>query len=337
MPRPAFINAGGERAGGGASRWLGFVCALGLVILASGCHRGPTVPPGFQGLVEYDQRVIGFEVSGRVLEVPVHRGQIVKAGDVLARLDDDLAVASREARQAELEAARADLALLHAGARREDIAAAVADLEGAASNEALARKEAERRRALLRGGATTSAEAEKAESALEQARARRASLQSRVALLRRGARPEEIARAEANVRNRGSALAEERERLSRYVLRAQGTGTILDVTVKPGEVAAPGTPAVMMADIGHPYADVFVPEGQLGALQVGSPAQAVVDALRERFPAVVEYVSPETEFTPKFLFSDRERPNLVVRARVRIDDPGHRLHSGVPVFVEVSR
>jgi hypothetical protein len=54
------------------------------------------------------------------------------------------------------------------------------------------------------------------------------------------------------------------------------------------------------------------------------------------FHAVVEYVSPETEFTPKFVFSDRERPNLVVRARVRIDDPGHQLHSGVPVFVRLT-
>jgi HlyD family secretion protein len=312
---------------------------LGVVVftVAAGCRPRASVPPGFQGLVEYDERVIGFEVAGRVLEVPVHRGQLVHPGDVLARLDDVLAVASGEARQAELEAARADLALLKAGARREDIAAATADLGGATASEALARKEAERKRALLHGGATTSADADRAEGDLEQAMARRASLQSRVALLRRGARPEEIARAEANVRTRTSAVAEEKERLARYVLRATGMGTVLDVTVKPGEVVAPGTPALMMADVGHPYADVFMPEGRLGALQVGGRAQVRVDALEERFAAVIEYVSPETEFTPKFLFSDRERPNLVIRARVRLDDPGHRLHSGVPVFVEPAR
>ena len=112
---------------------------------------------------------------------------------------------------------------------------------------------------------------------------------------------------------------------------------ILDVTVKPGEVAAPGTPAVTMADVEHPYADVFVPEGELGAVQAGTLAQARVDALSEPFQAAVEYVSPETEFTPKFVFSDRERPNLVVRVRVRVNDPDHRLHSGVPVFVRVAR
>jgi len=55
------------------------------------------------------------------------------------------------------------------------------------------------------------------------------------------------------------------------------------------------------------------------------------------FAAVVESVSPDTEFTPKFLFSDRERPHLVVRVRVRVQDPERRLHSGVPAFAQVQR
>jgi HlyD family secretion protein len=315
---------------------------VGLVLVAvaaagAGCRRPAIEARGFQGIVEYDERVIGFELGGRVRQVAVHRGQVVAAGDELARLDDALAVAARDARQAELDAARADLALLRAGARREDVAAATSDLEGATASEAQARKQADRTRALFRGGAVTKADQDRSETDLEQAIARRASLQSRVTLLRRGARPEEIARAEANVSTRTAALAEASERVARYVLRAQTPGTILDVTVKAGEFAAPGTPAVMLADVAHPYADVFVPEGQLGGIQVGAAAEARVDATPDRFKGVVEYVSPETEFTPKFLFSDRERPHLVIRARVRIDDSAHRLHSGVPVFVSVAR
>jgi HlyD family secretion protein len=306
-------------------------------LAATACRSHASVPPGFQGLLEYDERIIGFEVPGRVSDVPVHRGQLVDTGGVLARLDDTLEIASRDARQAELEAARADLALLVAGSRREDIASAAADLEGAMSGEALAKKEVERRRALARDGAIPQADVDRADSDLEQASARRAALESRLALLRRGARHEEILRAEANVQSRASALAEENERLARYVLRANAKGRILDVTVKPGEIAAPGTPAVTMADVEHPYADVFVPESQLGSAQVGAPSQVRVDALSEPFRAVVEYVSPDAEFAPKFLFSDRERLNLVIRVRVRIDDPGHRLHSGVPVFAQVAR
>jgi HlyD family secretion protein len=302
----------------------------------AGCRTHASVPAGFQGLVEYDERVIGFELPGRVKEVPVHRGQVVDAGDVLARLDDGLELASRDARQAELDAARADLALLVAGSRREDVASAAADLAGAVANEALARTEAERRHALVREGAIPQAEADRADSDLAQASDRRASLESRLTLLRRGARHEEIVRAAANVQSRASALAEENERLARYVLRAQAKGSILDVTVKPGEMAAPGTPAVTMADVEHPFADVFVPEGLLGTAQVGASCQVHVDAIGDAFHGTVEYVSPDAEFAPKFLFSDRERLNLVIRMRVRIEDPGHRSHSGVPVFVQVA-
>lgn len=301
------------------------------------CRRGSTVPEGYQGLLEYDERAIGFEQAGRVAEVPVHRGQAVKPGDLLARLDDTLAIATRDARQAELDVARAELALLKAGTRREEVAAGAADVTAAAASEAMLRRTAERSRALLRSSAIPQAEADKAAADFAQASARRASLENRLTALRHGARPEEIARAAANVQDRASALGEENDRIARYLLRAPGAGTILDVTVKPGEIAAPGTPAVLMADIEHPYADVFVPEGQLGVVQVGDSAGARVDAVDERFNASVEYVSPQTEFTPKFVFSDRERPNLVIRVRIRIGDPHHRLHSGVPVFVRLAR
>jgi HlyD family secretion protein len=304
-----------------------------LAALAVACRQASTVPEGFQGTIEYDERLIGFEEPGRVATVAVHRGQVVRPGDVLATLDDALARATRDARQAELSAAKAELALLKAGTRREDVAAAAEDLRGAAVTEDLARKSAERARHLLAQGAVPSAEVDRADADLDQAAARRRSLESRLAALRRGSRPEEIARAEATVEQETSALALEQERLARFALRGPAAGSILDVTVKVGEIAAVGSPAVTLADTEHPYADVFVPEGRLAGVQVGTTAQARVDASAESFRGVVEYVSPDTEFTPKFLFSDRERPNLVIRVRVRIDDPAHRLHSGVPTFV----
>ncbi|MGH7437687.1 MAG: biotin/lipoyl-binding protein, partial [Polyangiaceae bacterium] len=80
-----------ENAGGPTDRLLARL-ALVLLALASGagCRTHASVPPGLQGLLEYDERIIGFELAGRVKEVPVHRGQVVDAGDVLARLDDRL-------------------------------------------------------------------------------------------------------------------------------------------------------------------------------------------------------------------------------------------------------
>jgi hypothetical protein len=59
-----------------------------------------------------------------------------------------------------------------------------------------------------------------------------------------------------------------------------------------------------------------------------------VDTLPDPLVGRVEHVARHTEFTPRFLFSERERPNLVVRVRVRIDDPERKLHAGLPARVE---
>ena len=51
----------------------------------------------------------------------------------------------------------------------------------------------------------------------------------------------------------------------------------------------------------------------------------------------VETIAHHTEFTPRYLFSDRERGQLVVRVRVRFSDPDEALHAGVPAFVTIER
>jgi HlyD family secretion protein len=304
--------------------------------LACACQRAPAVPQGFQGLVEYDQRVIGFEVPGRVQEVPVVRGDLVKAGQPLAKLDDTLERLTVDERQKEQAAAEADLALLLAGTRREDIASGAADFRGAMAMEEEARKEDDRVRRLVAGGAMPQAELDKADAELARAGEQRKALEARLGELQRGSRPEEIARSRARVDEARAVLALEQERLARYTLAANADGEIVDVEVKVGELAAVGTPAVTVADTSHPYADVFVPEGSTDGVHVGASVAVQVDATSAPFTGKVEYVSPETEYTPKFLFSDRERPHLVVRVRVRIDDPDRRLHAGVPAFARIS-
>lgn len=57
------------------------------------------------------QTTVKAQAPGEVLEVTVREGQAVKDGDVLVRIDTRNLVATRESRAAELEKARADLAL----------------------------------------------------------------------------------------------------------------------------------------------------------------------------------------------------------------------------------
>jgi HlyD family secretion protein len=299
-----------------------------------GCQRARAeASTSYQGVVEFDQRLLGFELPGRLNSVLAERGATAHLGDRLASLDPQLATTTRLARMSEADAAEAQLALVKAGSRREEIRSMQAQVRAARATEDLLTKNLERERALRARNASTDAAVEDLEGRLEHAVGERQAVEQHHADLVRGARGEERAAAEAHFAAAKAAVQLEDERIARHVLLAPADGAVLDVHVKSGEVVAAGTPVVTLGDTKHPFADVFVPQAQLAGLKVGVHAEVRVDGEANPFAGVVETVSQRTEFTPRFLFSDRERPNLVLRLRVRIDDPGERLHAGVPAFV----
>ncbi|MCC7540682.1 MAG: HlyD family efflux transporter periplasmic adaptor subunit [Deltaproteobacteria bacterium] len=290
-------------------------------------------PEPLQGVVELDEKVLGFELGGRVLEIGVDEGGRVGEGSVVARLDGTLDGIAREARAAEVAAARGQLDLLRKGARREDIRAVSARMNAIRARETLLERNLARQRTLVARGASAAMVTDELEAQLAQAQAERAALNQQRRALASGARDEEVRVAEARLAASEAALRAADERLARSVLRADGPATVLRVHVDPGEVVAPGAPVITVADIDHPYVDVFVPQAQASQIRVGIRATIRIDAERRPFRGRVEHIGRRTEFTPRYLFSERERPNLVLRVRVRVDDPRHALLAGVPAFV----
>jgi HlyD family secretion protein len=312
--------------------WLFWLGALFTACTPKQQHAGE-----LQGVIELDERALGFEVGGRLTAVNVRRGATVHAGDVLATLDDTLERTASESREAEARAAQAGVALLRAGSRPEEVRSMQAQLRASQASESLLEKNLERERSLYQQGAVAVAAVDDLESRLRAATASRQALEQRVRELQNGARREEIARAEAQASVASQQVKLGGERVERYVLRASADGTVLDVHADPTEVVAAGAPVFTMADTKHPYVDVFVPESDLAGVRVNAPARIVVDAGPHPFSGSVEHVAQRTEFTPRYLFSDRERGQLVVRVRVRVDDPEEALHAGVPAFVTIDR
>ena len=68
------------------------IVRTGLFLALVGCGQASGArPPGFQGVLEFDEREAAFEVGGRVRELSVRRGQSLTAGAPVATLDDTLA------------------------------------------------------------------------------------------------------------------------------------------------------------------------------------------------------------------------------------------------------
>jgi HlyD family secretion protein len=312
--------------------------AISLACVAClGCSQARAKPPApLQGVVEYDDRTIGFELGGRVLAVDVERGQDVTAGAVVVRLDDTMERPLRDLRAAELEAAEAQLRLLKAGARGEELRASQNEISALRSQEDIIRKNLARQQTLVSQSAMAQSVVDNTQAELDGTIERRKALEERLKALRSGARSDEIGAAVARVQAASAALAAQDARLSRYTLVNPAAGNVLDVHVKTGEMVAPSAPAITVADLSHPYVDVFLPEARAHEVHVGLAVSTRVDGVANALPSKIEHVFPKTEFTPRYLFSEGERPNLVLRVRVRVDDTTHQLHGGVPAFVTLN-
>lgn len=309
-----------------------FPALLLLVGWMAGCEGKEAVPEPFQGVVELDERVLAFEVGGRVRALDVKRGDVVKKGALVGKLDAELGNTMRQARVAEADSAKAQVALLKAGTRSEELRSMEAQIRSVKATEALIEKNLGKERELVKRGVSTSSMVDELETKLATTVAQRQSLEQQLKGMKRGARKQEIQSAESQAEAADKGVALESERIEKYHLDSPVDGNVLDVHVETGEVVAAGTPVVTIGDTTHPYVDVFVPVGKLEGIRVGTPASVRVDQSPQAFSAKVEHVARATEFTPKFLFSKRERPSLVIRVRLRVDDPEERLHAGTPAF-----
>lgn len=310
---------------------------LGAGVAGCRAARAQAGEESYQGTAELVERRLSFEVGGRVTAVNAREGDAVTAGALLALVDGALDEQARAARELEARAAAAQATVVDKGARPEEIAATKAKIRAAQAAEALLKKQLERDRGLVAEAALPQARVDELESQYARSIADREALESVLHEQQRGARPEERAAARARADAAQATVALDDLRLERRELRAPADGLVLDRHVEPGEVVQPGAPVFTVADPGRLYAYVFVPQGKVSGIDVGDRASVRADGVPEALAGHVENVARRTEFTPRYLFSETERSNLVVRVKVRIDDPKSLLHAGVPVRIVIDR
>ncbi|HEU5074725.1 MAG TPA: hypothetical protein VFU02_11135, partial [Polyangiaceae bacterium] len=103
-----------------------------LVLSSLACSEEPDQSgTEYQGIVEFDERALSFEVPGKVQAVHVERGSTLVRYAVIARLDDALERLNKASLDAEGRATNSELNLLYAGTRPEQIAQARARLNAA--------------------------------------------------------------------------------------------------------------------------------------------------------------------------------------------------------------
>jgi len=287
------------------------------------------------GTVEATDADLGFQIAGRVLEISVEEGDAVTAGTQLARLDTRELDAALAGAEAQLEAAEARLVELQRGARPQEVVTAEAAVRAAATRAEEARTERERATTLFGGGAISRQALDRAESAYQVAAAALEQAQEQLALVEEGPRTETVRAQTAVVAQARANVARADATLANAVVTAPFDGVVTIVHREPGESVTPGAPAITLLAPDDRWVRIYVPEDQMGRLQLGLRAAIVSDTYPDRvYDGEVIFVGSEAEFTPRNVQTAEERTKLVYPVKVRVSgDPNFELKPGIPVDV----
>ena len=240
---------------------------------------------------------------------------------------------------------------------RAELAAAEADYE-------VAKVTAARTALLVSNGVQSRQEYDNAKSAYDRAGARREAVRQKLELLRAGTRPEEIARAErlfkqaeatrelvergarkedidaakAQVERARAALQQIDTQLAELEVKAPADAFVEVLQLRPGDLITSGSPIATLVEVDRLWVRVYVPEPELGQVQLGKEVSVAVDTFRgESFHGAIEEIASRGEFTPRNVQTRDERAHQVFGVRVRLDNSARKLRAGMAADVTIRK
>jgi HlyD family secretion protein len=282
--------------------------ALAVAVLAGGVGGGayywwqrlhPALPPGIyfgNGRLEADEINIDTKYAARIAEILVDEGDLVKAGQVVARMDTRDLAASLKKSEAQVRQAR------------RAVDEADANVAQQKSQLLLAQQEYDRAVYLVQKGFQTKETLDQRQQQLDSANAALNAASLRVIEFQHAL---DAATYDAEFYN---------VEINDDTLVAPRDGRIQYRVANVGEVLSAGGHVFAMLDTSYVYMDVYLPTQQAGKVKYGADARIVVDAYpKAAIPAKVMFIATQAQFTPKTVETQTEREKLMFRVRVRID------------------
>ena len=262
---------------------------------------------------------LAAKVVGKVSSINVEKGDRVKAGQVLVRLEDDEYRARLLESQGQLETLKARLAQAEHGSRPEEIAKAKADVEQAIADRENSRVTLDRARGLVQDKVMAKQTLDDAQARYDGAAAKVASLERAFDLVKLGPRKEEIDALRAQVSQAQGTLNYAQVQLDNTVIRAPIDGTILERNVEKGEFVTTGFVGdkgakgyvVSIADLHDLEVELDINQNDFAKLSATQPGVVTTDAYPDRkYQGVIHEISPEAN-----------RQKATVQVKVKVMNP----------------
>jgi len=279
---------------------------------------GGTVLSATGYIVAHHTINVNSKVTGRLSWIGVEKGDKVKEGQVLVRLEDQEFRAAYEQAKGMVANARAYLEELQHGSRPEEIQEAQHNLDEARATLANDKLTLDRTKELAAGGVVSRQQLDDATAKFQADQERANSLAKAFELAKIGPRAEEIARAQGALTQAQGQLDYAQSQLDATVIRAPVTGTILDRTAEKGELitaqfasAAAGGPqgsVVSLADLNDLQVELDIAQADFARLGPNQKAKVTTDAYPDKeYDGEIAQISPE---------ANRQKATVQVKVQV---------------------
>ena len=285
-------------------------------------------------IVAHHKINVNSKVTGRVKWIGVEKGDKVKEGQVLVRLEDDEFRAQYDQARGAVENARAYYEELQHGSRPEEVQQAQHNLDEARATAANDKITLDRTRELYGQGVVSKQSLDDATAKYESDQQRMNSLNQAFAMSKLGPRAEEIARAKGALLQADGQAAYAKSLLDATVIRAPVTGTILERKVEKGELltaqfasTAEGGPqgsVVALADLNDLQVELDIAQNDFSRLKPHQQGIVTVDAFPNlKWEGEIAEMSPEAN-----------RQKATVQVKVQIKKPDEHLRPDMNATVK---
>lgn len=325
-----------------SSRLLLVTALTVLLAAAAGCSgqrekKGAAEVLTVFGNVDIREVQLAFQDAGRMLNLAVDEGALVRTGQVVAELDPARYQLEVQRLSGEVAAQSRVLDRLHQGSRPQEVAIARAGVTMARANLKDAEILLSRKQSLLLTNRISQQEIDSAQTKVQTSLAALKSAEEGLSVVVEGPRKEDIAAAEATLTALQATKELAEKRLADTKLLAPADGVIRNRILEPGAMVSAGTPVLTLALTNPLWIRAYISEPDLGKVREGMRAELRTNTHPDKvYKGWVGFISSTAEFTPKTVESTELRTKLVYRARIIVCDSQQELRLGMPVTVSIN-
>ncbi len=290
----------------------------------------------YQGYVEGELLFMASPFSGNVNKLAVDRGNSVNQGQFLFALDPEPEQSLLDQARKELQAVQATLQNLQLGQRDTILKAIDAQINQTTVQLNLDKKRLDRTQTLYDKQIIDKDSLDTARSNYQARIEQLNQLKANLAEARLGGRAALIAAQKATVEAAQAKLNAAIWALQQKTINAPVNALVFDTYFKQAEWVAQGKPVLSLLAAENIRVLFYVPESVLSKIHVGQSVRISCDSCQQTYSAVINYISPEAEYTPPLIYSRENNYKLVyrIKANPSLQDALF-FHPGQPVYVKL--